>query len=188
MWSVVKVCVVHVLSVPSSSACVERILFSQMNIIKTKLTNRLLLWTIGTRLLAKQAIVRQAITCLNWEPSRVLHLHHHHGSATFSPPPGAWCLAQHFTAPPPCILCIQTLINYYLLQAILEKSWIPGVGRSMAGRRVWTRDLDALRQMFPYLTIPRTPRYDDSQPRTPNQTKVIISIPAVNKTRIWALP
>ena len=45
------------LVLPHSSASVER-LFSQMNLIKTKQTNRLLTHTVANRLFAKQAIAR----------------------------------------------------------------------------------------------------------------------------------
>ena len=56
------------LALPHSSACVERV-FSQVNIIKTKQSNRLLATTISNRLLAKQAIARQSVKCFDWEPS-----------------------------------------------------------------------------------------------------------------------
>ena len=56
------------LALPHSSACVERI-FSQVNIIKTKHSNRLLATTVANRLLAKQAIARQGVKCFDWEPS-----------------------------------------------------------------------------------------------------------------------
>lgn len=50
------------LALPHSSACVERI-FSQLNRIKTKDTNRLLVSSVANRLLAKQAIARQEGSC-----------------------------------------------------------------------------------------------------------------------------
>lgn len=56
------------LALPHSSACVERV-FSQVNIIKTKQSNRLLATTVANRLLAKQAIARQGVKCFDWEPS-----------------------------------------------------------------------------------------------------------------------
>lgn len=59
------------LALPHSSACVVRV-FSQVNIIKTKQANRLLATTIADRLLAEQAIDRQGIKCIDWEPSECL--------------------------------------------------------------------------------------------------------------------
>lgn len=59
------------LALPHSSACVERI-FSQLNIIKTKKTNRLHVSTVANRLLAKQAIARKDGTCHKWKPSTSL--------------------------------------------------------------------------------------------------------------------
>lgn len=59
------------LALPHSSACVERI-FSQINNIKTKQSNRLCTNTVANRLLAKQAIAREEVTCQNWEPSTSL--------------------------------------------------------------------------------------------------------------------
>lgn len=56
------------LALPHSSACVERI-FSQLNIIKTKKTNRLHVSTVANRLLARQGIARKAGACHKWEPS-----------------------------------------------------------------------------------------------------------------------
>ena len=56
---------------PHSSACVERV-FSQVNMIKTPMTNRLHAETVASRLLAKQAIARNNSTCYEWEPSRSL--------------------------------------------------------------------------------------------------------------------
>lgn len=57
------------LSLPHSSASVER-MFSQLNMIKTKCTNRLLTSSVANRLLEKQAIARQEVPCYDWEPSR----------------------------------------------------------------------------------------------------------------------
>ena len=59
------------LALPHSSACVERI-FSQLNIIKTKDTNRLLVSSVANHLQAMQAIARQEGSCLYWEPSTSL--------------------------------------------------------------------------------------------------------------------
>ena len=61
----------HLLVLPHSSACVERI-FSQVNIVKTDLTNRLKSETVANRLLAKQAISRQSAACHSWQPSQAL--------------------------------------------------------------------------------------------------------------------
>ena len=44
-------------------------MFSQVNIVKTKQANRLLATTVANRLLAKQAIARQGVKCIDWEPS-----------------------------------------------------------------------------------------------------------------------
>lgn len=59
------------LALPHSSACVERA-FSQMNFMKTKQTNKLQVSTVANRLLAVQAIARQATSCMNWKPSSTL--------------------------------------------------------------------------------------------------------------------
>lgn len=59
------------LALPHSSACVERV-FSKVNIIKTKQTNRLQVDAIADRLLAKQAISRQEVPCYEWKPSPLL--------------------------------------------------------------------------------------------------------------------
>ena len=56
---------------PHSSACVERV-FSQVNMIKTPQTNRLLADTVAIRLLATQAISRQGSQCHTWTPSASL--------------------------------------------------------------------------------------------------------------------
>lgn len=58
----------HLLALPHSSACVERV-FSQVNMIKTGRTNRLHASTLCNRLLANQAITRQGAECHNWKPS-----------------------------------------------------------------------------------------------------------------------
>lgn len=59
------------LALPHSSACVERV-FSTVNIIKTKQTNRLQVDAIADRLLAKQSISRQEVPCYKWKPSPLL--------------------------------------------------------------------------------------------------------------------
>ena len=59
------------LTLPHSSASVER-MFSQLNMIKMKYTNRLLTSSVTNRLLAKQAIARKKVPCYEWEPSRQL--------------------------------------------------------------------------------------------------------------------
>ena len=59
------------LALPHSSACVERV-FSQVNLVKTKQTNRLQASTVANRLLAKQAISRQNAVCYTWDPSKSL--------------------------------------------------------------------------------------------------------------------
>ena len=61
----------NLLALPHSSACVERI-FSQVNMIKTPLTNRLHSSTLGNRLLAKHCIARQGGYCHTWEPGKKL--------------------------------------------------------------------------------------------------------------------
>ena len=59
------------LALPHSSACVERV-FSQVNLMKNKQTNRLKVQTVANRLLAKQAIARQEMPCYQWKPSNTL--------------------------------------------------------------------------------------------------------------------
>lgn len=54
------------LTLPHSSACVERV-FSQVNIVKTKQTNRLLCQTVSNRILAKQAVSKHSC-CYTWVP------------------------------------------------------------------------------------------------------------------------
>ena len=58
------------LVLPHSSACVERV-FSQVNIVKTKQTNKLLCETVSNRILAKQAVVKDGV-CHTWNPSKSL--------------------------------------------------------------------------------------------------------------------
>ena len=60
-----------ILALPHSSAAVER-MFSKINIIKTKHTNRLLTESVANRMLAKQAVARQGGSCCNWQPSQSL--------------------------------------------------------------------------------------------------------------------
>ena len=59
------------LALPHSSACVERV-FSHINRIKNKDTNRLLVSTVANRILARQAITRQEGSCQTYEPSSSL--------------------------------------------------------------------------------------------------------------------
>ena len=59
------------LTLPHSSACVERV-FSHVNIVKTKVTNRLHASTVANRLLARQHFMRQDKQCYNWTPSKEL--------------------------------------------------------------------------------------------------------------------
>ena len=55
-------------SLPHSYACVERI-FSQVNTVKTKKTNKLKANTTRDRILAKQHATKK---CLTWQPSKAL--------------------------------------------------------------------------------------------------------------------
>ncbi|BFZ21019.1 hypothetical protein BsWGS_24058 [Bradybaena similaris] len=59
------------MELPHSSACVERV-FSQVNIVKTSVTNRLHVSTVANRLLAKQAISRRGVECHSWVPPKNL--------------------------------------------------------------------------------------------------------------------
>ena len=65
------------LALPHSSACVERV-FSQMNLLKTKQTNRLLGETLSNRMLAKQAVSKRGV-CHSWKPSKLLLEDMHEG-------------------------------------------------------------------------------------------------------------
>ena len=56
---------------PHSSAAVERV-FSQMNMVKTKQTNKLSADSVRDRLLAKQAVSKGNCTCATWTPSKRL--------------------------------------------------------------------------------------------------------------------
>lgn len=56
---------------PHSSACVERI-FSQVNSVKTKFTNRLKAATTRDRILAKQQVTKHNNTCVSWQPKKEL--------------------------------------------------------------------------------------------------------------------
>ena len=58
-------------SLPHSSACVERI-FSQVNTVKTKKTNKLKANTTRDRILAKQHVTKGNSSCLTWQPSKAL--------------------------------------------------------------------------------------------------------------------
>ena len=50
----------------------EMRVFSQVNMVKTKVTNRLHASTVANRLLARQHLVRQDKLCYNWTPSKEL--------------------------------------------------------------------------------------------------------------------
>ena len=56
---------------PHSSACVERV-FSEVNMVKTPVTNRLHAATVANRLLARQHLKRQKQTCFSWSPDKKL--------------------------------------------------------------------------------------------------------------------
>ena len=56
-------------SLPHSSACVERI-FSQVNTVKTKKTNKLKANTTRDRILAKHHLTKGNSSCLTWQPSK----------------------------------------------------------------------------------------------------------------------
>lgn len=56
---------------PHSSACVERI-FSEVNMIKTPLTNKLHSTTLANRILARQYLGRRNSTCCTWSPDQKL--------------------------------------------------------------------------------------------------------------------
>jgi hypothetical protein len=62
---------VHLMSLPHSTAAVERI-FSLVNGLKTKDTNRLYVSTLMNRLLARQHVVRRGGNCNTWVPSTEL--------------------------------------------------------------------------------------------------------------------
>ena len=62
-------CAIAVL--PHSSACVERV-FSEVNMVKTSVTNRLHAETLANRLLARQHLTRQKQTCCTWSPDEEL--------------------------------------------------------------------------------------------------------------------
>lgn len=61
----------HLTVLPHSSACVERI-FSVINHVKTKQTNKLKTDTVKDRLLAKQALSRGLQNCYTWTPKTEL--------------------------------------------------------------------------------------------------------------------
>ena len=56
---------------PHSSAAVKRI-FSQVNCVKTKTTNKLKPETTRDRILARQRITKHNKTCVTWEPKQEL--------------------------------------------------------------------------------------------------------------------
>lgn len=56
---------------PHSSACVERV-FSEVNMVKTTVTNRLHAQTVANRLLASQHLKRQKQSCYTWSPDQKL--------------------------------------------------------------------------------------------------------------------
>ncbi|XP_068207490.1 uncharacterized protein [Palaemon carinicauda] len=60
----------NLMVLPHSSACVERV-FSQLNLIKNKQTNKLQVSTVANHILAMQSISRQD-GCHRWEPSPAL--------------------------------------------------------------------------------------------------------------------
>lgn len=57
----------HILCLPHSSAAAERI-FSQLNLIKTKLRNRLSIKTCNALLLSRELIACSGNTCQEWQP------------------------------------------------------------------------------------------------------------------------
>jgi hypothetical protein len=58
------------LALPHSSACVERV-FSKVNLVKTKQTNKLLCETVANRILAKQAVAKDG-ACHQFKPDRIV--------------------------------------------------------------------------------------------------------------------
>ena len=58
---------VHLTILPHSSAAVERV-FSQVNSVKTKTTNRLNVDSVNKKLLAKQAVTKRGMNCTTWTP------------------------------------------------------------------------------------------------------------------------
>ena len=71
MFGVLSRLMCCLMSLPVSSACVERI-FSQVNMIKTSKTNRLHAESLANRLLARQAVRRCDTDCQTWSPSPAL--------------------------------------------------------------------------------------------------------------------
>lgn len=49
----------------------ERV-FSQVNLVKTEMTNRLKSQSVANRVIAKQAILRKSKACYLWSPSKSL--------------------------------------------------------------------------------------------------------------------
>jgi len=58
------------LALPHSSACVERV-FSKVNLVKTKQTNKLLCETVANRILAKQAVAKDR-ACHQFKPNQIV--------------------------------------------------------------------------------------------------------------------
>ena len=58
-------------ALPHSSAAVERV-FSQVNLVKTKHTNKLSAESVRDRLLAKQDVVKGCSTCVDSKPRQEL--------------------------------------------------------------------------------------------------------------------
>lgn len=71
MFGVLSRLMCSLMSLPVSSACVERI-FSQVNMIKNSRTNRLHAESLASRLLARQAVRRCGTDCQTWSPSPTL--------------------------------------------------------------------------------------------------------------------
>lgn len=57
-----------IMSLPHSSATAERV-FSQLNLVKTKTRNRLIVKTCGSLLHIKDMFKTEGTTCFNWQPS-----------------------------------------------------------------------------------------------------------------------
>ena len=58
------------MALPHSSACVERV-FSKVNLVKNKQTNKLLCQTVSNRILAKQAVFKDG-GCHKFKPSEII--------------------------------------------------------------------------------------------------------------------
>jgi hypothetical protein len=57
---------------PHSSASAEKI-FSQLNLIKTKTRNRLLIQTCASLLHAKDILRLRGENCFTWKPPKIMH-------------------------------------------------------------------------------------------------------------------